>query len=164
MSPSATSRNIHPFTLIVTVLLLRWSAESAGARFKPEFQPTHRAARANDADHLYMAFLCHDYPAEIRATKCQSDKFFEDDAVCLLIDTYCEASWACELFINPCGVRKENLRSSNAGVDHGFDLIWQSAAIIADSGYLVELAVPFSSMRFSRHKPERPLRYQSWRP
>ncbi|UCE24862.1 MAG: carbohydrate binding family 9 domain-containing protein [Candidatus Zixiibacteriota bacterium] len=101
-----------------------------------------------DEDHLYVAFLCYDDPAAIRATMCQRDQFYGDDAVAVFVDTYGDASWAYEFFVNPYGVQRDQLWTSVAGEDHGFDLIWQSAAQVTDSGYQVEIAVPFASMRF----------------
>jgi hypothetical protein len=101
-----------------------------------------------DADNLYVAFVCHDDPESIRATMCQRDQFYGDDAVCLLLDTFGDATRAYELFVNPYGIQKDQLWSSIGGEDSGFDLIWQSAAEITDDGYQVEIAVPFSSLRF----------------
>ena len=127
-----------------------------------------------DDDHLYVAFFCHDDPDAIRATMCQRDQFGSDDAVVLLIDTYGDASWAYEFFVNPYGVQKDRLWSSVGGEDASFDLIWQSAAQITDSGYQVEIAVPFASMRFPnqdvqnwkidfwRNRPRESFKQYSW--
>jgi hypothetical protein len=127
-----------------------------------------------DDDNLYVAFFCHDDPDAIRATMCQRDQFGSDDAVVLLIDTYGDASWAYEFFVNPYGVQKDRLWSSVGGEDASFDLIWQSAAQITDSGYQVEIAVPFASMRFPnqdvqnwkidfwRNRPRESFKQYSW--
>ena len=101
-----------------------------------------------DNENLYVAFDCHDDPADIRATMCQRDQFYGDDAVCLLIDTYGDAAWAYEFFVNPYGVQKDYLWSSIGGEDRGYDLIWESAAQITETGYQVEMAIPFASLRF----------------
>jgi hypothetical protein len=106
------------------------------------------ALLAYDENNLYVAFCCYDNPKDIRATMCQRDQFGSDDAAILLIDTYGNASWAYEFFVNPYGVQKDRLWSSIGGEDAGFDLIWESAATITDSGFQVEIAVPFTSMRF----------------
>lgn len=119
---------------------------SPGDMTEPEVET--RAFVTYDEDHLYVAFICYDDPATIRATMCQRDQFSGDDAVALFIDTYGDASWAYEFFVNPYGVQRDQLWTSVAGEDQGFDLIWHSAAQITDSGYQVEIAVPFSSMRF----------------
>jgi hypothetical protein len=42
---------------------------------------------AYDQDNLYIAFVCKDDPKSIRATMCQRDQFFGDDAVGVMIDT-----------------------------------------------------------------------------
>lgn len=101
-----------------------------------------------DEDNLYVAFRCYDDPSQIRATMCQRDQFYDNDAVCLLIDTYGNASWAYEFFVNPYGVQKDLLWSSIHGEDSAFDIIWNSAASIDEYGYYVEMAIPFASMRF----------------
>lgn len=101
-----------------------------------------------DNDNLYVAFVCHDDPETIRATMCQRDQFGGDDAVCLLLDTFGDATRAYEFFVNPYGIQKDRLWSSVGGEDGSFDLIWTSAAQITDSGYQVEMAIPFTSLRF----------------
>ena len=107
-----------------------------------------------DDDFLYVAFNCHDDPSKIRATMTQRDQLEGDDAVVLLIDTYGNAAWAYEFFVNPYGIQKDNLWSSITGEDPGFDLIWKSAATITDSGYQVEMAIPFSSLRFPNRESQ----------
>ncbi|MBI5476131.1 MAG: carbohydrate binding family 9 domain-containing protein [Ignavibacteriales bacterium] len=102
----------------------------------------------HDADYLYVAFKCKDDPNSIRATMCQRDQYGADDAVSLLLDTYGTASWAYIFNVNPYGIQKDKLWSSISGEDLGFDLVWKSAAKITDDGYQVEMAIPFSSLRF----------------
>jgi hypothetical protein len=128
---------------------------SPGDNSQPEV-PTE-ALLTYDSDNLYVAFICHDKPEDIRATMCQRDQFGADDAVCFLLDTYGDASWAYEFFVNPYGVQKDRLWSSVAGEDPGFDLVWKSAARITDTGYQVEIGIPFSSLRFPSQD------VQSWR-
>ncbi|HBC47318.1 MAG TPA: hypothetical protein DCZ43_09755 [candidate division Zixibacteria bacterium] len=101
-----------------------------------------------DNNNLYVAFVCYDDPSKIRATMCQRDQFDGNDDVCLLLDTYCNASWAYEFFVNPYGIQMDRIWSNITGEDIGFDLIWQSAAKITDLGYQVEMAIPFASLRF----------------
>ncbi|MBU8934955.1 MAG: hypothetical protein KOO62_13295 [candidate division Zixibacteria bacterium] len=119
---------------------------SPGENIRPEVRT--EAFITYDDEHLYIGFICYDNPDEIRATMSQRDEFYGDDVVGVLIDTYGEASWAYELFVNPHGVQKDRLWTMVGGQDSGFDLIWQSAAQVTDSGYTVEFAVPFASMRF----------------
>jgi len=101
-----------------------------------------------DSVNLYVAFDCHDDPSQIRATLCQRDQFSSDDAVGLMLDTYANASWAYEFFVNPHGIQRDNLWSSISGDDPGFDLNWVSAAQITESGYQVEMAIPLANLRY----------------
>ncbi|MBU0985291.1 MAG: carbohydrate binding family 9 domain-containing protein [candidate division Zixibacteria bacterium] len=126
-----------------------------GDKTRPEVET--QAYITFDDRNLYVAFVCLDDPAAIRATMCQRDQFSGDDAVCVLLDTYGDASWAYEFFVNPHGVQKDMLWSSVAGEDMGFDLIWESAAKITDSGYQVEMSIPFASLRFPNND------VQSWK-
>jgi hypothetical protein len=101
-----------------------------------------------DDENLYVGFICLDDPSRVRATMCQRDQYSGDDAVILLLDTFGEAAWAYEFQVNPYGVQKDLLWTNVQGEDSGFDLVWESAAQINDSGYTVEMAIPFASMRF----------------
>ncbi len=107
-----------------------------------------RAQLAYDDSHLYVAFICQDDPAALRATLCQRDQFFNDDAVGVYLDTFGEAQWAYGLFVNPYGIQKDLMWTSVHGEDRGFDMIWHSAARIGEDGYVVEMAIPFAGMRF----------------
>jgi hypothetical protein len=101
-----------------------------------------------DEDNLYVAFVCQDDPNALRATMCQRDQYNGDDAVSVLVDTYGEASWAYKFHVNPYGVQRDFLWTNVIGDDLGYDIIWNSAAKITGSGYQVEMAVPFASIRF----------------
>jgi hypothetical protein len=112
---------------------------------------------AYDDDRLYVGFICHDDPRAIRATMSQRDQFGADDNVTVLIDAYGDAAWAYQLEVNPYGIQNDYLWTKTQGQVQGFDLIWESAAHINDSGYIVEIAIPFASLRFPNQD------VQSWR-
>jgi hypothetical protein len=101
-----------------------------------------------DDAHLYVAMVCDDDPATVRAAFCERDQVFGDDNICLLIDTYGDGAWAYEFNVNPLGIQGDLLWTPNGGEDSGFDLIWESAGRITDTGYQIEMAIPFASLRF----------------
>jgi hypothetical protein len=103
-----------------------------------------------DESHLYVAFVCHDDPSTIRASICERDKIPNDDRVSLCLDTYGDAAWAYNLTVNPYGIQEDEMWASLGGNEIGYDLIWESAGAITDSGYQVEMAIPFASLRFPR--------------
>ena len=101
-----------------------------------------------DDEHLLVAFICYDDPKTIRASLCARDEIYSDDYAIVLIDSYAEAAWAYELSANPYGIQGDVLWSRNGGEDVGFDISYESAGMITDRGYQVEMAIPFSSLRF----------------
>jgi Domain of unknown function (DUF5916)/Carbohydrate family 9 binding domain-like len=115
---------------------------------------------AYDDDHLYAAFRAHDpEPAAIRATLADRDTTFNDDFVGLMLDTFNDDRRAVELFVNPLGVQMDLSRDETAGgqEDEAWDTLWSSAGKIGEDGYVVEMAIPFSSLRFQRSEGE-----QTW--
>ncbi|HDS01042.1 MAG TPA: hypothetical protein ENO07_03395, partial [candidate division Zixibacteria bacterium] len=103
---------------------------------------------AYDDDNLYVAFVCEDDPSAIRATYGERDNVGWDDNVIISIDTYGDAAWAYELGANAYGIQQDALWSRGGAEDGSFDVIYESEGIITDSGYQVEFAIPFSSLRF----------------
>lgn len=111
-----------------------------------------------DKTHLYVAFRAHDPdPSSIRASLQNRDEIFGDDWVGIIVDPYGDATQAYEIFANPHGIQGDLLMSSTNGEDVGFDLVYQSEGRLTDEGYVVEMAIPFSSLRF----PATPI--QEWR-
>jgi len=115
-----------------------------------------------DADNLYVAFICYDDPSAIRATYCERDRIFSDDNIVLLLDTYGTSVWGYEIMSNPYGVQGDLLLSQDGMEDEGFDMVYRCAAVITDSGYQVEMAVPFSSLRFP-DLPQQTWKVDFWR-
>jgi len=110
-----------------------------------------------DEDHLYLAFIAKDDPSSIRASLTDRDGMWNDDYFGILLDTYGDASWGYFLFANPKGVQGDSRFASSSGEDERFDIIFHSEGKITDDGYVIEMAIPFASLRF----PDRPV--QTWR-
>jgi len=106
-----------------------------------------------DDNYLYAAWHCADpEPAKIRAHFMDRDSintFVQDDHVVLMIDPFNDERRGWQFRINPLGVQADAIFSENEGVeDWSFDLIWDSAARITPQGWDVEIAIPFSQLRF----------------
>lgn len=103
-----------------------------------------------DDRNLYLAWICYDDPAEVRATYSERDNIFRDDYVILALDTYGERAMAYEISANPYGIQGDLFFSIGRGEDISYDMIFESAGRITEYGYLVEMAIPFAEMRFPR--------------
>lgn len=107
---------------------------------------------AFDSEQLYVAFRAKDpNPSQIRANLADRDAPFLDDTVGFMIDTFNDGRRAFQFRINARGVQMDAVNSDVDGSeDWSWDAIWDSAARVTDDGYTVEVAVPFSSLRFPR--------------
>ncbi|MEE9161734.1 MAG: DUF5916 domain-containing protein, partial [Candidatus Neomarinimicrobiota bacterium] len=103
-----------------------------------------------DDTHLYLAFLVKDDPQTVRATLSDRDQMWSDDYVGILLDTYGDANWAYFIFANPLGIQGDSRFVSGTGEDDGIDLLYASDGMITNDGYQVEMAIPFSSLRFPK--------------
>lgn len=110
-----------------------------------------------DDENLYLALIARDDPSGIRTSLQDRDQIFGDDFFGIMLDTYGDAAWAYEIFVNPSGVQGDLRFSTQSGEDVGFDLVYHAEAKITEDGYRIEMAIPFKSLRF----PDRP--EQEWR-
>jgi len=99
---------------------------------------------------LLVAFKCYDPdPSKIRARLNDRDSNWSDDWVGIMIDTFNDERRGYELMVNPLGVQSDAINDDQAGnYDLSWNAIWDSAGRITEEGYIVEMAIPFSQLRF----------------
>ena len=121
---------------------------------------------AYDAKNLYVGFRAHDpEPGKIRAhlmDRDQIDTLIQDDYVGFMLDPFNDQRRAFQFRINPLGVQAEALNTSG-NEDWEWDIIWASAGRITETGYEVEVAVPFSQLRFPAGGDELTFGFQGMR-
>ncbi len=133
---------------------------SPGDQIKPPVDT--RGLLTYDDENFYIAVFCFDNPEDLRASYCERDRIGMDDNIGFFFETYGDASWAYILNVNPYGIQADAIWTSGYGEDSKYDLIWESAGQITDSGYQVEIAIPFSSLRFP-DKEKQTWRVEFWR-
>lgn len=108
-----------------------------------------------DGQNLYVAFDARDpNPMAIRAYLRDRDSAWEDDHVGISLDTYNDERRAFQFFANPLGVQMDKTHNDVGGgggfdgPDASWDAIWDSAGKINDKGYVVEMRIPLSQLRF----------------
>ena len=103
-----------------------------------------------DGEKLYIAFDARDPdPGAIRAYLQDRDSAWNDDFVGVVLDTYNDERRAFEFFANPLGVQMDLTNDDvNGREDSSWDAIWDSAGTITDEGYIVEMEIPLSQLRF----------------
>ena len=103
-----------------------------------------------DGENLYIAFDARDpEPSQIRAYLRDRDTAWNDDFVGVVLDTYNDQRRAFEFFANPLGVQMDLTNDDvNRNEDESWDAIWDSAGKISADGYIVEMEIPLSQLRF----------------
>jgi len=104
-----------------------------------------------DGNAFNVAIKAYDPdPSLIRASLRDRDALWSDDNVGIIIDTFNDERGAYEFFVNPLGAQADMKMDDTNGwnEDDSWDAIWDSAGKITDFGYLVEMSIPFSALRF----------------
>jgi hypothetical protein len=113
-------------------------------------QPTTVYVSYDDAN-LYVVFVCSDDPARVRANIARREDIGDDDQVVVYLDTFHDRQRAYLFAVNPLGVQQDGIRSEATGdEDMSFDAVWSSEGRLVADGYVVRMAIPFRSLRFSR--------------
>ncbi len=106
-----------------------------------------------DAKTLYLAFHAFDEPGKVRATVAKRDDVLNaEDSVRVLIDTFNDQRKAYVLCFNPFGIQQDGIRTEGTGVDFSVDIVMNSKGALTDDGYVVEVAIPFKSLRYEAGK------------
>lgn len=105
-----------------------------------------------DRQNLYVGFRAYDAkPAAISAHLTDRDIPFSDDTVGFMIDTFNDQRRAFQFRVNPLGVQMDATNSDVDGSeDWSWNAIWASEGRITSDGYVVEIAIPFTQLRFPR--------------
>jgi hypothetical protein len=105
-----------------------------------------------DAQRLYFAFHCFDEPGKVRATIPKRDDVFADDTIRIFLDTFNDRRRAYVLAFNPLGVQQDCIRTEGVGPDCSVDIVMESKGSLTADGYVVEVAIPFKSLRYEAGK------------
>lgn len=100
-----------------------------------------------DDENLYVAFIGSDpNPDAIRATLQPRDRLWNDDWVGVLLDPYGDASLGYYFLSNAIGVQAD-MQMTTGQEDASIDFVYETAGRITDTGFVVEMAIPFRSLR-----------------
>ncbi len=120
---------------------------------------------------IHFAIIAHDSaPGTIRATVADRDNLGSDDTVTIFLDTFNDRRRAFFFGVNPLGAQEDGVQTEgafNAGsawgggnfqggtLDKSPDYKWDSAGLVTEQGYTVEIRIPFKSLRYPGNGPQR---------
>jgi hypothetical protein len=98
---------------------------------------------------FYAAFICFDpIPGNIRSSITKRDEIFDDDFIILYLDTFNDSKTAYQFAINPHGIQADGIYIEAVGEDFNPDFIFYSEGKRFKKGYILEVEIPFKSLRF----------------
>ena len=103
-----------------------------------------------DDVNLYAVFLAFDSdPDGIRARMSPRGDTGSDDWVHIVLDTFNDQRNGYIFGASPLGIQWDALWTEGQGADAAFDTVYESQGALTDDGYVVWIAIPFKSLRFS---------------
>ena len=107
---------------------------------------------------LYFGIVAHRrLGSNLNATVSSRDNILNDDRILIYLDTFNDRRRAFVYGVNPYGVQLDGVRSEGSGTagrmfgggdDWSPDFHYDSRGVATDSGYVVEVRIPFKSLRF----------------
>ncbi|HEX2201777.1 MAG TPA: DUF5916 domain-containing protein, partial [Longimicrobium sp.] len=135
-----------------------WATAPAAGDFVQQL-PTSGAAATQrtearvlvDGDAIYVGMRMYDTaPDSILAQLTRRDAGSTSDGARVFIDSYHDRRTAFVFGLNPRGVKDDFLRfDDGAGVDDGWDAVWDGAARVDSAGWVAEFRIPLSQLRFN---------------
>lgn len=110
-----------------------------------------------DNEYLYAVFVCRDGSGDVRRHLASRDTIAGDDQVALYLDTFHDGRHAYVFASNPFGVQQDGVISDGDDPSYTADMLWQSRGRLTPDGFIVLMAIPFKTLRFS------PDSVQDWR-
>jgi hypothetical protein len=112
---------------------------------------------AYDEHFFYAAIHSFDNPADVRAQLGDHDGISgnSDDFSGVILDTRNDGKTAMEFFVNAAGTQYDaSLDDATGNEDSSPDLFWDSAVKKTADGWITELRIPFSSLRYQQKSPQ----------
>lgn len=116
----------------------------------PNSKPSRKtvAKILSNKSSLYCLIKCYDNPADIQTSRGMLDER-GGDAVSIMLDTFGDKRTAYKFSVTASGVKSDcRLLDDGRKRDYSWDGIWFSAAKIYDWGYVVEIEIPYKSIRY----------------
>ncbi len=109
---------------------------------------------AYDNTAIYIGAYLYDNPANIRKQLTARDVLDRQDVDIFTVgfDTYHDKQNAFVFRVTPANVQGDMKESQNGGViyDNTWDAVWESKTSIKEDGWVAEIKIPLSAIRFSK--------------
>ena len=108
---------------------------------------------------FFVGIIANEIHGEVRSTLADRDNLENDDYIILFLDTYEDERSAFAFAVNPLGqqadgIITDKISSRNSTLTFNFDdnpdYVFTSKGRLTDKGYIVEIEIPFKSLRYKK--------------
>ncbi len=128
--------------------------------------PSHKtvAKVLTTEDAIYCLMVCYQNKEDILAVSGSLDEY-TGDIISFMIDTFNDQQTAYKFAVNASGVRMDSRLLDDArNRDYSWDGIWFADSKIYDWGYVVEMKIPYKSIKYEKNLTEWGLDFDRWIP
>lgn len=104
-----------------------------------------------DNEALYVSAVMDEVSRDSIMTELtQRDDIGNTDFFALMLDTYNTGGEGVEFIVGATGVQFDATTSRNGNEDTSWDAVWFSEVSLSDEGWIVEMKIPYSAIRFPK--------------
>lgn len=113
-------------------------------------------------DAIYCLIICYDNQGNIQTSRGLHDQH-TGDVVSFMIDTFGDKQSAYKFAVSASGVTMDSRLLDDArNRDYNWDGIWFGDARVYDWGYVVEMEIPYKSIKYDKNLSEWGLDFDRW--
>lgn len=140
-----------------------WNVTSGWSSDFVQYQPNENFAPSEetsfrityDSKFLYVAVKCLDGNLSQVNSRMSRRDGVQGDWVAIMLDTYHDLRSAFSFTVSAAGVKSDKMISLNGlEEDHAWNPIWYTKTNKSESGWTVEMKIPFSQLRFGDSKEQ----------
>ena len=102
-----------------------------------------------DDNAVYFAAFMQDDPSKIMKQFTTRDNFGQADFFLISINPNNDGQNDTEFLVFTTGTQADAIVTSDGNEDWGWNAVWDSAVKIVDNGWIAEIKIPYSALRFS---------------
>ncbi|WP_282042728.1 DUF5916 domain-containing protein [Winogradskyella flava] len=123
--------------------------------FRPEigekraYEERTEVKLAYDDQAIYVAAYLYDDPTKMMTQLVNRDNFGQTDFFAVVFNPNNDAQNDTQFFVFSSGQQADAIANPTIGEDFSWNAVWQSAVQIVDDGWIVEIKIPYRTLRFT---------------
>ncbi|WP_400079911.1 DUF5916 domain-containing protein [Winogradskyella sp. R77965] len=102
-----------------------------------------------DDEAIYVAAYLYDDPSKIMRQLTSRDNFGQSDFFAVVLNPNNDAQNDTQFFVFSSGQQADAIANPTIDEDFGWNAVWESAVKIVDDGWIVEMKLPYRTLRFT---------------